>query len=138
MINKFVGAFAFLSNFYDSPLAYGLASLRYTTVEHAFQAAKTDDLFERMKIRDAETPGKAKRLGQKVRLRPDWEEVKIPIMFELVLQKFTVHDHLRKLLEATHPHELIERNYWGDTFWGVCNGVGENNLGKILMKVRDM
>jgi predicted NAD-dependent protein-ADP-ribosyltransferase YbiA (DUF1768 family) len=33
--------------------------------------------------------------------------------------------------------ELIEGNWWGDTYWGVCNGVGENHLGKLLMKIRD-
>lgn len=136
MISSFSGAFAFLSNFYPSSLRY--EGISYPTVEHAFQAAKVLDARERLNIVGAPTPAKAKQLGRRVKLRPDWEEVKIPIMFELVLQKFTVHDHLRKLLEATHPHELIEVNYWHDTFWGVCGGVGENNLGKILMKVRDM
>ena len=37
----------------------------------------------------------------------------------------------------TEDMELIEGNSWGDTFWGVCDGVGENNLGKVLMRVRD-
>lgn len=31
---------------------------------------------------------------------------------------------------------LIEKNTWGDTYFGVCNGVGENNLGKDLMSIR--
>jgi hypothetical protein len=31
---------------------------------------------------------------------------------------------------------LEETNIWKDTFCGVYNGVGENNLGKIIMKTR--
>lgn len=40
------------------------------------------------------------------------------------------------MLINTGDAELIEGNSWGDTFWGECNGIGENNLGKILMKIR--
>jgi predicted NAD-dependent protein-ADP-ribosyltransferase YbiA (DUF1768 family) len=40
------------------------------------------------------------------------------------------------MLKATGDEELVEGNWWNDTFWGVCNGVGENNLGKLLMKIR--
>lgn len=43
---------------------------------------------------------------------------------------------LSEMLEATGDAELIEGNHWGDTFWGVCNGVGQNNLGKLLMAIR--
>jgi predicted NAD-dependent protein-ADP-ribosyltransferase YbiA (DUF1768 family) len=39
-------------------------------------------------------------------------------------------------LDATGDRKLVEGNYWHDTFWGVCNGVGENYLGEILMHVR--
>lgn len=41
-----------------------------------------------------------------------------------------------KLL-ATRDRMLIEGNDWGDTFWGMVDGEGENNLGKILMRVRE-
>jgi hypothetical protein len=43
---------------------------------------------------------------------------------------------LKQLLLATGDKELIEGNTWGDTFWGVCNGIGQNHLGKILMAKR--
>ena len=32
--------------------------------------------------------------------------------------------------------ELVEGNYWGDTFWGICNGEGTNWLGILLMAER--
>lgn len=56
-------------------------------------------------------------------------------MTDLVRQKFT--GPLRRFLVETYPSDLVEGNTWGDTFWGVCRGVGENHLGWILMLVRD-
>lgn len=109
---------------------------KYPTTEHAFQAAKTLDEKEREKIRVAKTPGQAKRLGQKVTLRKDWESIKIKIMLNLNRQKFDRADLGDRLVD-TGQAELIEGNTWGDTFWGVCKGVGKNHLGKILMEVRE-
>ena len=57
-------------------------------------------------------------------------------MYEIVKDKFSRNPELRVKLLNTGDIELIEGNYWGDTFWGVCNGKGENHLGKILMRVR--
>ena len=50
--------------------------------------------------------------------------------------KFSI-PKFKKLLLATGDRYIEETNTWGDTFWGVCNGKGENNLGKIIMKIRD-
>lgn len=70
------------------------------------------------------------------KLRPDWEKVKIPIMREIkVLQYFQNPEQIWKLM-ATGERPLIEGNKWHDTFWGVCNGKGENHLGKIQMEIR--
>lgn len=135
-INSFSGAYAFLSNFEPSPIYYD--GFSYPTVEHAFQAAKTLDMTERKtNFTEKQTPGQAKRNGRKVNLRPDWEDVKVPIMYELLLLKFTTHPELASKLLSTYPAILIEGNYWHDTFWGICDGVGLNMLGKLLMKVRD-
>ena len=123
----------FLSNFYPSPIV--LDRITYPTVEHAFQAAKTDDRLERERIAGLPTPGAAKRAGRKVSLRPDWEQVKVGIMVELVRRKFADPDLAGKLL-ATGDEELVEGNTWNDRFWGVCRGTGRNELGKVLMRVR--
>jgi ribA/ribD-fused uncharacterized protein len=109
----------------------------YPSVEHAYQAAKTKNLSERVVFQSPDlTAGKAKRLGSKLVLRDDWEEVKISIMKELNFKKFSENESLREKLLATGIKEIVEGNNWGDTFWGVCKGVGENNMGKILMRVR--
>lgn len=105
-------------------------------VEHAFQAAKTIDPTERACIRMSATPSITKRLGRKVSLRPDWEEVKTEVMLQLVRQKFNGTDLGAKLL-ATGNEPLEEVNRWGDTLWGTTGGVGQNHLGRILMQVRE-
>lgn len=133
MIDSFTGKYRWLSNF--EPSVVMLDMDLYPTVEHAYQGAKTLDYEERYKVRHALTPGAAKKLGQKVTLREDWEDVKIDVMTELIQQKFS-KDPLRAKLLATGDAKLIEGNWWGDVFWGVCKGKGQNKLGKILMKVR--
>lgn len=134
-INSFNNEFAFLSNFYSSPIVY--EGIEYPTVEHAFQAAKTFDFETRVKIAAAATPGQAKRLGRSVTLRSDWEQVKDSIMEELVRRKFQSSTSLCLQLWSTGDRELIEGNTWNDIYWGVCNGVGRNQLGKTLMKIRE-
>jgi N-glycosidase YbiA len=133
MINSFSGEYRFLSNFYPSPVEY--EGVTYASVEHAYQAAKTLDPSERACFAENITAGLAKRLGRSVSIRPDWEEIKIDVMYDLVGKKFQNQDLKTRLLE-TGSRELVEGNYWGDTFWGVCRGVGKNHLGKILMMVR--
>lgn len=135
MIDRFQGPNRFLSNFY--PAAVTLEGTEYPTVEHAYQAAKTTDLSIRRMIRRAATPGDAKRLGKTLVIRPEWHKVRLEIMEQLVREKFTRHVELKRRLYLTGHEELIEGNMWGDCFWGVCGGKGENQLGKILMKVRE-
>ena len=133
VIREFVGPYAFLSNF--APHSTEYAGQQYRTVEHAFQAAKTRDPEEQRRIREAITPRTAKALGRSVALREDWEDVKLGIMYRLVKRKFE-DPELAQQLRATGTAILIEGNWWGDTFWGVSGGTGENHLGKILMRVR--
>jgi ribA/ribD-fused uncharacterized protein len=133
LIDSFEGKYRFLSNFYAQPVTF--EGILYPSVEHAYQAAKTMDLQERAYIATL-TAGKAKRAGRKLVLRSDWEAVKLTIMEQLVLDKFSNSEHLWRLLMATGNDQLVEGNWWGDTYWGVCRGIGQNHLGKILMKVR--
>jgi len=135
MIDSFSGDDAFLSNFFPSPIEW--REKTWTTVEHAYQAAKALREEDAEKIRLAETPGRAKRLGRKVSLKPTWDSAKIAIMTRLVREKFVQNPGLRDRLLLTIGEELVEGNTWGDTFWGSCRGEGRNELGKILMLVRE-
>jgi len=132
-IQEFSGEYRFLSNFY--PAQVMLDGNWYPTVEHAYQAAKTTSPKVREIIRSSKTPGKAKRSGRVVPLRENWETVKQQVMLDLLRQKFYQGPLCAKLL-STAGHELIEGNAWGDTYWGVVNGSGQNHLGKLLMQVR--
>jgi ribA/ribD-fused uncharacterized protein len=134
VIDKFDDSFRFLSNFYESPVEYG--GYEYPTAEHAYQTQKTLDRTERTDIRNAPFPAMAKQLGRRCTLRPDWEEVKMTLMWEIVRAKFLQNPDLKKQLVDTGDAQLIEGNNWGDTFWGICNGVGKNQLGIILMTIR--
>jgi ribA/ribD-fused uncharacterized protein len=134
-ITEFSGKWRFLSNFF--PVQVPLDNVWYPSVEHAYQSAKTLDLQEKTAILQASSPGDAKRLGKKVTMRPDWDTVKLDYMKYLVWYKFGMHPDLGKRLLETGNMEIIEGNTWGDVFWGVCNGKGENHLGRILMAIRD-
>lgn len=133
-IDSFSGDFRWLSNFAEAPVM--LDGWEYPTTEHAYQAAKTVDFNEREAVLACETPGRAKRMGRKITMRPDWDEVKEAVMLDLTRQKYTLPEYRERLL-ATGNREIVEGNTWGDTFWGVCKGVGKNKLGRILMQVRD-
>lgn len=133
-INLFTGEYSFLSNFYLMPIYYEghLAN----TLEHHFQAAKAINSNDRIKILQAVTPANAKRMGRMIERHPWWELKKLEVMTRLVRLKFNAHDELARKLLNTGTVELIEGNAWNDTYWGVCRGIGENHLGKILMRVR--
>lgn len=134
-ITEFDGDTAFLSNFWPSPIEW--EGVAYPTVEHAFQAAKTLDPAKRRWIAALPYPADAKSAGQRVALRPDWEEVKTAIMAELLRLKFA-DPGLRALLLGTGDSALIEGNHWFDRVWGQCPlGVGENRLGRLLEAERE-
>ena len=123
-ITSFDSAYAFLSNFFPVPVQYD--GLPYPTVEHAYQAAKTLDSAEREQIRAAATPGRAKRLDRRVRIRPDWEALSSAVMYDLLRQKFRdPANDLAAALLATGEAELIEGNHWGDTRWVAVQQDGE-------------
>lgn len=133
-IDSFNGPNRFLSNFWSCCIAFD--GHTYRTVEHAFQAAKTLDEDERRRIRNEHDAAGAKRLGKRVELREDWESIKVDVMRTLLRQKFGT-DPLRSRLLRTGKAKLVEGNWWGDKFWGVCDGKGENHLGLLLMEIRE-
>ena len=138
LINSFSGAYEFLSNFHYAPIKVRspVGELLYPTSEHMYQAHKSLDPEVRKRISELPTAGQAKRAGQKLEIRPDWDEVKLQIMRRVVFLKFKQNPNLRTLLADTRFATLVEGNHWNDTFWGVCKGRGHNHLGQILMDLR--
>lgn len=133
-INSFLNENYFLSNYYEAPVKYD--GILYQNNEAAFQAQKCADKADRQSFAGL-NPTAARHLGRKIPLRKDWEQVKIPLMREIVQAKFEQNPQLREMLLATGGAYLEEGNTWGDRTWGTVNGIGANHLGRILMDVRE-
>ncbi len=145
-------AFGFLSNFHLAPVV--IDSEIWPTVEHYYQAQKSIDPVYRQAIREAASPGRAKRLGASPTAprrvsrqswfrrnnkawRADWQEVRLEVMRRAVRAKFAQNRDLAELLLTTGTAELLEDSAI-DPFWGAGpNGRGENWLGRVLMEVRE-
>jgi len=125
--------FRFLSNFWPATITHDGHS--WASSEHMYQAYKTIIPEQREWFKNVHA-GKAKRLGRKVTVRNDWEVVKYETMEMIVRLKFQQNPHLAEMLIATSDLYIQETNTWNDTYWGVCNDIGENNLGFILMQIR--
>lgn len=153
----FDGENAYLSNFYKCEVPIKLEiedgdAIRtyffmFSSSEAAFQGFKLfSDVDHPTKSELAEftkyteyTPSKSKAMGR--RQRPSfnvnyWNRVRNSVMEKILVAKFTHNKDLGEKLCKTGSVYIEETNDWNDKYWGVCDGVGENTLGKLLMKVR--
>lgn len=134
MIQSFTGKYSFLSNFYRNPVI--LDGILYPSAEHAYMSHKSDDLLWKTDCQDfTVTPAEIKKLSRSVKLVDNWDNMRLEVMYNVLKAKFNCPVLAQKLKE-TGDQELIEGNTWNDTYWGVCNGIGHNHLGKLLMQVR--
>ena len=140
-IKRFVGKWGPLSNFH--PAQFTWASLMVPTSEHAYQLSKTLDPAMRGWVNEASSPSEAKRRGQRVELRPGWDNIKLTVMRDILEAKFTSKTVRERFLLGTSPAELVEGNTWHDNFWGdctcgreACTEPGTNHLGRLLMELR--
>ena len=133
-IGEFREEYYFLSNFYPAAVSY--EGITYLNNEAAFQAMKCINPADRKQFANL-SPSEAKKLGRRVCLRKDWEDVKAGIMRDLVYSKFSQNPELLDKLLDTENAYLEEGNTWGDRIWGTVNGCGSNLLGQILMEARE-
>lgn len=142
IIDNFSGDFGYLSNFSNHDFVDNYTAV-WKTNEHYFQAAKTNHPFHRWRIWAAETPGQAKRYGQRCPIVKNWEDKRLMIMFVGLKMKFQQNPDIAEKLKSLENYLLIEGNTWHDNIWGDCvcdrckNIDGKNYLGKLLMLVRD-
>lgn len=132
-ITRFRGENEFLSNFYTAQIS--IFGYTFNNVEEAFQSQKNPNRAHEFVGIGAAA---AKRKGREVKLRADWDSIKDTVMYQCLLAKFQQNPELRVKLLETGNAELIEGNTWGDTYWGMVNGVGQNRLGMLLMLVRNV
>ena len=126
-----------LSNMYPCSIWYeGALDGKYIfrSVETIFQMMKCDDDNEKKGF-ELLNGFEAKKRGRRVKLRDDWNEIKLDVMRDILEVKFSIPDLRNKLIRVND--EIVEDNNWGDRYWGRCNGIGKNMLGKLLMEIRD-
>lgn len=134
MVNSFTEEMFFLSNFFPCKIEY--EGIVYKNTEAAFQAKKCVIKGDRYAFSNL-NPTEAKNLGRTVKLRKDWENIKISEMAKIIHEKFEQNPDLAEKLLLTGNAYLEEGNTWGDRVWGTVNGKGANNLGRILMNERE-
>ena len=138
---------SFLSNFYITDVEYN--GVVYPSSEHAYMSAKSDEEVEidgrksswkDFCRRPDVKPSKVKGESRFLTLPDNWNEMKVEVMYLCLVSKFR-NEPLRSRLLATGNQNIQEGNWHGDTFWGIDlrsnPNVGENNLGRLLMRVRD-
>lgn len=140
MITSFQGDYEFLSNFY--PCTITLGGLTFPSVENAYQAMKCVNPSDMIQFTNI-GPAEAKKLGRKVTMRSDFDNIKYNVMRSLLDQKFE-DKTFKKMLLDTAPESIVEGNYWHDNYWGICtcekcrNEIGYNHLGELLQRKRNL
>lgn len=141
-ITEFRGKYRWLSNFW--PCRVVLDGVEYPSVENAYQAAKfhpsSREPFRTCTAKEAKARGHKASIEHQTQVgvlpQEDYDRARVGTMTLLLRQKFAPGTELGLALRHTGDAEIIEGNTWGDTFWGVCDGVGQNWLGKLLMEQR--
>lgn len=136
MIQEFKEEYRWLSNFL--PCKISLRGRIFYSVEHAYMSEKNNSDSWKDLCASHIPAGEIKKLSKEIKLRPDWEEVKLLVMEHCLRQKFNQAPYSDKL-KGTGDIHIQEGNYWNDTFWGVClrTNEGLNHLGKLIMKIRE-
>lgn len=137
MIEQFNDGYEWLSNFY--PCSVIFRGKQYAAVEYAYMSAKSDDAAWKKRCLEAtDRPGKIKKMSRQLELVENWEAIRLEVMRECLVSKFSQEPYRTWLLE-TGDAFIREGNNWGDTFWGVDQdtGEGENHLGKLIMEIRE-
>jgi ribA/ribD-fused uncharacterized protein len=139
-ITEFRYSAFFLSNFSAYPFIY--KNIYFKNSEQAYQWEKAENDNDKQLILNCTTAKESKLIGHKIKCNiQKWDENKVNIMEQILRHKFI--GNLKLKLIETGNKKLIEGNYWHDNFWGDCycykckNKEGQNNLGKILMKLRN-
>ena len=133
MIKQFTGDTRYLSNFINVKIK--LFNIEYPSIEHAYQSAKNDNrLWKKLCADPCNNAGTIKIMGSQIKLKSNWESIKMDIMEECIDQKFNQEPFKSKLM-ATNEEHIQEGNHWKDTYWGVNlrTGKSHNYLGSLIM-----
>jgi len=112
----------------------------WPTSEHAYQASHFFDTAPKLveEIYKAKSAHEAFKIAKANadKVPPNWEEIKVGIMEEIIRHKLQQNPYVMHKLIQTGDRQIVEDSpkddYWG---WGP-NKDGRNELGKIWMKLR--
>ena len=135
---QFRGRLSFLSNMAASPIK--LWGEKFPTAEHAYAWSKAfanNDKAAETEILATSNPVSAKKAARMLRHKNPKESIEA--MVHILCEKFAQNSELLTKLRSIPDSELVERNTWGDKFWGVDwdTGRGLNHLGRILKHVKE-
>ena len=112
--------------------------LEWPSVEHYFNAMKFADNSFRERIRAAEHPSIARKMGKSWfrKKREDWKKVRDTLMTRAVWIKCKTYPEVARALLETGDRPIIETSNF-DYYWGCGRDTrGLNKYGKVLMAVR--
>ena len=136
VIDSFKGEYDFLNNRYERSFVWN--GIKFNNAESAFYASKCTN-EEEIKLFSRMTITKAAIRSAQITPYPGWEEDRLNIMQSILSAKFEQNPDLMRKLIDTDKLILINGNNKQETYWGVdlYSWEGENNLGKILMTIRE-
>jgi ribA/ribD-fused uncharacterized protein len=137
-VDSFTGYFEFLHNNFLSPIYYE-GSL-YPSVTHAYHAARSRDEQTKNAILNADSFQTVAKIARRIEDPEGWSLTRTSIMERLVRDKFRRSRELQEKLKATEKRELLmtyDEETPGNFFWGTVKEKGQNQLGRILMKIRN-
>ncbi len=134
---KEFGELGYLANY--SQHGFTKDGVYYKTVEHYYQAMKFPEGEIRDRIIAADTPKEASNIGRdrnNIRIE-NFKNVKNQVMFDGILEKFRQNRDIAYKLIETRNKEIVEATV-DEYYWGIGKDkTGENNIGKIIVKVRE-
>lgn len=131
---NFRGELAFLSNMYKTNIYF--EGQIWPSAENIYQSFKTNNELERS-IFVTMTPQQSKAYWKSAPIRnPSFMVNRLEYMKLALEAKFNQNPFLLSKLCELPDERITETNTWGDTFWGTCNGVGEDHLGKLLKEIK--
>lgn len=136
MIDSFRFENFWLNEFYNRPVYYDDTWFETNHVALCYAKSKDRSSFAKGVFSHCDNIHADINL-HKFGLREDWDEIKYDVMKEITAMRFVLYPDLAEKLIQTKGQDLIDGNNVDEHYWGMCNGVGENNYGKILMDIRD-
>jgi len=110
----------------------------FPTSEHLYHYFKFTDPVLQQQIREAKSAHEAFKLAEvnKHLRRTDWDDIKLDVMEKILRMKVEQHPYVKKKLIASGNQPIIECS-WRDDYWGWGpNKDGQNQLGRLWMKIR--